>query len=109
MNLSQEKNANVSEQQSLKLVDGVFSPENAEDILLNMIQKKINYHNGLIFSTWERFGEACPDSEARLTALRNLRQEIQKLAEYGKENGMSMNVNCNIEISFTKEGPSCEA
>lgn len=90
-----------------QLVENVFTPDEAEDVLLTMVRKKINYHNDLIFSTWERFGEPCTASEERLKALRGIREEISGVAEKARALGLNLEVNCQIEITLTEQGKNC--
>lgn len=92
----------------LVLVDGTFTPDEATDVLLTMIRKKIDYHNGLIFDTWERCSEACPDSEARLKALRQLREQILSIGAEARSSGQKMQIRCEIEIDLVDDkAPAC--
>ncbi len=93
--------------EKFQLVKNVFTPDEAEDVLLTMVRKKINYHNDLIFSTFERFGEPCSASEERLKALRGIREEISAVAEKARGMGLNLEVNCQIEINLTEQGKNC--
>ncbi len=100
MNHIPDNSTATTSQSIFKLLDGVFTPEDAEDVLMTIVQKKINYHNDRILSVWEREGCACPTSEERLKALRAMRTEIAKVIAEAKEKGLQLDINCNIEVDL---------
>ncbi|GCC52752.1 hypothetical protein SanaruYs_29900 [Chryseotalea sanaruensis] len=81
-----------------ELITGKFSPDDALDILSNLIQKKINYHNLRSFSHSERFGLNDVWSESRIEELRKCLESIQDIIVKAREQGVYLNIKSNISI-----------
>jgi len=64
---------------SFKLIDGSFIAADAKEILLNVIDYKIRFHQLKDFSGEERFGCEYEHSTERIAELRETRQEIIEL------------------------------
>ena len=101
--------ATVKENTTLReqLISGIFTPQEAKEVLLVLIDKKINFHNNHIFNKWERFGEHCQTSESRLKELRATRQNILKSIADAEEAGLNITLDCKLDINFTKDGRAC--
>jgi flagellar biosynthesis component FlhA len=80
-----------------KLVQGDFSPAEAEKVLLSLLQNKISYHNMEALSTQIRFGGDVSRSERRIRELEQIRQSLTAfLTEAGHQDTMLV-----IEGTFT--------
>jgi len=88
---------------SFKLVEGEYSVEQANDILFNLVNSKINFHNLEIFSLKERFDTDNAHSEKRLEELKMVNKGLKLLLQDAKEKGLRLSVKSNIEIEFIKE------
>ena len=88
--------------ENIVLVNGTFTPGEAQELLLALLNSKINFHNTKDFSSRERFGKPDAHSQERLKHLKEARErvitEFSKLAEHGNEI-KSVTLNSVIEIS----------
>jgi len=83
-----------------KLVNGVFSAEEAKTVLMTLITNKINFHSLNSFSDYVRFNEDIDKSKKRISELTTTREEILKLMEEAEKNGMKLNIKSNISIEL---------
>ena len=87
--------------ETIDLIKGTFTPSEAQELLLDLLNSKINFHNKKDFSSRERFGK--PDAESvqklkHLTESRNkVRTLISRLINEGNEE-KSVTLNSTIEI-----------
>lgn len=65
--------------ETIDLIRGSFAPSEARDILLDLLNSKINFHNLKNWSSRERFGKPDPDSEQRLKHLQASRSKVNTL------------------------------
>jgi hypothetical protein len=88
---------------SINLIDGVFTTEEAKEILTNLYNSKINFHNMKNFSHTERYGRPHAASLARIESLRISLQKVKEaIAEAEKSNQM-IKINSAVEIGFLGE------
>ena len=66
----------MKEATTLKLIDGIFSPKETLDILLNLYNDKIKYHELKNFSSLERFSKEDPNAAKRIPELK---KEVEKI------------------------------
>ena len=88
-----------------KLIDGDYSKEEAQEILLNLIAHKIKFHDDKIFSEEERFGVTNQDSVKRIEELKTTREKIKHLLGQAEKSGKRMVITSvmNVELVETKE------
>jgi len=89
--------------QSYGLIRGVFSPDDARELLLTLIDNKISFHQLNNRSRRERFGEIDPAVVKRVDELRQSKADIATLIEEMGALGMKLSISCNIEITPVKE------
>ncbi|MBC7641677.1 MAG: hypothetical protein H7174_04970 [Flavobacterium sp.] len=89
-------------ERNLKLIDGVFSAEDAKKVLFNLINSKINHHKLDDFSNNIRFNENENSSKNRIQQLESTLLEIDEIAAYAIANNLKMNLKSNIEIVLEK-------
>lgn len=65
--------------EQIDLVKGIFEKEEAKEILLNLIDSKIQFHNKRIFSDRIRFGTENLESISRIKELYKSREQILQL------------------------------
>lgn len=89
---------------SVKLVDGIFTPEEAHEILLNLIQCKIQYHELNNFSALVQQGK--PDTVAlhRLPELRAEQEKIERLTRHALQKRCILKITSAIRIEIIDEG-----
>lgn len=88
---------------TFKLIDGKFTPLEANRILLDLVGSKIQYHEMENFSSRERFGKDAPHSARRLKALRKLRSDLRKLFEVAAEQQQQLKIYSSIEIVLVEK------
>lgn len=74
---------------NLNLINGDFTPEDAKEILNELITEKINFHERKSLSSQIRFGYKDEASIKRVVELKNLREYVNekiKEAEYQSKN-----------------------
>ena len=91
----------MSSEKTFTLVKGSYSPEDAKEILMNLIQSKIQFHNIRKLSSFEKSGSTDEWSEKKIADLKETRKEILEMLKSGKEKGVgSIVINSTIQISF---------
>jgi hypothetical protein len=84
-----------------ELIQGEFTPEDARDIVINLIQKKINFHSTRNFSNFIRFGSAEEEwSLKRIEDLKKSEEEIRNLINQAKAEGKKLKIQSDISIEF---------
>lgn len=86
--------------ETIKLIDGEYTPQEAASILLAVIEEKIKYHNIQILSFEERFSVSNENSIKRLEELKQSREEICNLVELAKSENKSFKIKSNINIEL---------
>jgi hypothetical protein len=89
---------------SVKLVDGIFTPEEALEILLNLIQCKIQYHELNNFSSLVQHGK--PDSVAlhRLPELRAEQEKVKQFTQFARQRRCILKITSAIRVEIIDEG-----
>ncbi len=91
-----------SNKQDHRLVSGVFSPDEANTMLMSLLEDKINFHKRNIWSHRERFGKGDVSSENRIRELRQTKADISKLLDSAALEGAPLAIRCNIEIAVAQ-------
>jgi len=87
----------------LKLIDGIFMPSDAGNVLFDLISRKINYHQIELFSNEERFGNDLSNSISRIEQLNEIKNSLQEIIVYASEKGMSLKIDSLIHITCIEE------
>ncbi|NBC27811.1 MAG: hypothetical protein GVY08_13185 [Bacteroidetes bacterium] len=89
--------------ETFTLIDGVFSLEDAREILMNLIHRKIQYHNIQNLSSLERRGGHDPVSQNRIKELEKTRRQILEMLEANSsDSDREVQVNSEINITFNE-------
>ncbi len=99
---SMEKENTSSEilPQSFELILGSFSPEDAKEIIMNLITGKIDFHKKRSFSNEIRFGEPDAYSENRIDQLTVSKNRMYDLIESASTQKKLLKITSNIEIEL---------
>jgi hypothetical protein len=97
-----EKNNTVNSVQSFKLIEGIFEPSEAADVLFTILDDKIRFHNIQILSIQERFNGDTRNSQRRLNDLKESKKKIANLIIDARAKGFEIEINSNIEMIFKK-------
>jgi hypothetical protein len=90
----------MENQQIFKLIEGVFTSEEAGNVLTTLINSKIDHHNLEDFSSHIRFNKDISNSKKRLMELNETKEEIKKLLKVAEGKGLNLVIRSTIEISF---------
>lgn len=82
----------------IKFITGEFSPEDAKELLLNVISKKIQFHSVDAHSIWEKNAAVDSASKKRLEELKTAREEILDLLTIHSGKNQKIKINSTIEI-----------
>lgn len=88
------------EDKKIKLIDGVFEPDEALRVLSGVINSKINYHKLEDFSNHIRFDSAISNSKKRIDELQKVQHELKELMEFAKINDKKIIVKSDILIEL---------
>lgn len=98
-----ESNENAiyqTQTRSINLIDGVFTTEEAREILTSLYTSKINFHKMKNFSHMERYGRPHSFSLTRIEALRISLQKVTDAIREAEKNNQMIKVNSAVEIGF---------
>jgi hypothetical protein len=85
--------------ENIELIKGTFTPDEAREILLQLLDSKIKFHNLKNWSSRERFGKPDADSEARLRHLKESRKKVETIILKSISEDKTMIINSSIEIN----------
>ena len=92
----------VEERKEFKLIDGTFTPEEANSVLSSLIANKIHYHTIDDFSNHVRYDRDSGHSKNRIEALKNTQEELKRFTDLAKEQGANLVIKSNISLEYTK-------
>lgn len=93
----------VAEQSGVKsysLIQGVFSPEEARQVLMTLIHDKISFHQRNDWSRRERLGETDPPGRRRIDELIATREALNLLLADVEAQGKDLVISCNIDVTL---------
>ncbi len=82
----------------IKFITGEFSQEDARELLLNIISKKIQFHSVDSHSLWEKNAAVDSASKKRLEELKTAREEILELLTIDSGKTQKIKIHSTIEI-----------
>ena len=90
--------SNSNAMQNFQLVKGVFSADDAREILLALIEHKISFHERNNWSRKERFGKAGGGNTRRINELVQTKADLAALIEECQTEGRQLTINCTIDV-----------
>ena len=93
----------MKESATLDLIKGSFTPEDAKEILIDILNSKIHFHTMKIFSSRERFGKTEPVSERKIEYLNEARQTIQAIISEAIAKKKNIVIDAVIELNLEQE------
>lgn len=82
----------------IDLISGKFAPQDAKEVLLTLLNDKINFHKKKIFSHEERFGLVDETSKNRITELTKCRENIIRIIQDAEANNKMLTMTSTINI-----------
>jgi hypothetical protein len=89
--------------QTLDLIAGTFTPNEAEEILVEMIKSKINFHNLKNFTSMVRNDEPDYNSKQRIQELVELREQIIGFTREARKTNRNLRIYSEISIQYEEE------
>ena len=90
--------------ETIDLIKGTFTPREAQELLLDLLNSKINFHHKKDFSSRERFGKPDAGSEQKLKNLTESRNKVRTLiSQLINEDSEEKSVTLNSTIEITIE------
>ena len=86
--------------ETIELVKGVFTPQEAREVLLQLLNGKINFHNLKNWSSRETFGKPDAVSEQRLRYLEESRKKVEMFISEAMDEKKNIIINSDIEINI---------
>jgi len=88
--------------QSVKFIEGKFSPVDAKEILTGLMNHKIHFHSLKNFSSVVRFGVPLEGSHKRIEELKASREKIILIIQQAIDKNTNLRIESSILISFEK-------
>lgn len=85
------------------LIDGVFSTDDARNVLMTLINNKIQFHEQDCWSRKERFGDSNAAGSRRVDELMQTRTDLATLIDLAQSRGERLSINCTIEVTRIPE------
>ncbi|MFH5885597.1 hypothetical protein ACG2F4_14900 [Halalkalibaculum sp. DA3122] len=83
-----------------ELVNGMFTAEEAREVLMSLISSKLRFHSKKNLHSYERSGVEDPKSEERINELQQLRKQILAELEKANEEGLMAELQANVQLKF---------
>ncbi|WP_353169900.1 hypothetical protein [Flavobacterium sp.] len=84
--------------QDYKFIDGVFTIDDADKLLIALLNYKIDYHNREDFSNHIRFNHEIAHSKVRIQELLATKDEVKHLIDSAKEKNKKLVINSTLTI-----------
>ncbi len=88
---------------SFKLIDGAFTAEETQKILMSLINNKIDFHNLFAFSNHIRFNQDSNASKKRIEELTATRDQIAEITKQAQLEGFNFRIKSNVSLELIKE------
>ncbi len=85
---------------NITLVKGSFSPSEAADVLLTLINDKIKFHSIQILNLREGSDKDISYSEERIKALKAAKIKITDMVVEARNKGLVLDINSSIDIQM---------
>lgn len=86
--------------ETVELVKGSFTPQEAREVLLQLLNSKINFHNLKNWSSRETFGKPDANSEQRINYLEESRKKVEIIVSKAIDEQRNIIINSSIEINI---------
>lgn len=87
---------------TLKLVDGVFTPGEAQSIIGTLISAKLDFHTLKDFSNTIRLGSEKGASEHRIAELKFIEKQLKSITEMAQKKNMRLKIHGKIDVEFVE-------
>ncbi len=84
--------------ETIDLIKGTFTPDEAREMLLQLLIDKVNFHTLKNWSSRERYGKPDIISEQRLDYLKEARKNIEMFVSQAVDEQKNIAINSTIEM-----------
>lgn len=85
---------------TFEVIKGNFKPDEAKDILMTLINKKIDFHNLKNLSSEIHFNKPDQKSKERIKALKEISAQIKELVKNAKEDDCEIAIDSTIQLAL---------
>ncbi|MGJ8632615.1 MAG: hypothetical protein ACSHX7_01740 [Luteolibacter sp.] len=93
----------MNTKQAFQLIDGTFTPAEANHLLGDLVTSKVNYHRMQKYSHGETGSEGVSPSEKKLQHLNELKQQLDEIFTKASTSDQNLCVKGWIEITPAAE------
>jgi hypothetical protein len=86
----------------IKLIDGAFSPAEAAEVLLSLINDKIKFHTVQALNLKTGYNENSSESEQRILQLKQAKEIVKSLVVDARNKDYEVLIDSDIKIKLTK-------
>lgn len=87
----------------IEIIKGTYSPEEAKEILFNIINAKIDFHNMRNVSSQIRYNHPDANSQKRIKELNNSYVQLQEMIAEATEANQHLTINSTIELTLSSK------
>ena len=87
---------------NLILINGLFSPEEAKEVLMNILASKVQFHELKNLRSIVTKDSEDQTSISRVRQLKETIEELKLILNEASENNMGLSIKSNIEITLKK-------
>lgn len=87
---------------NLILINGIFSPEEAKEVLMNILASKVQFHELKNLRSIVTKDSEDQTSISRVRQLKETIEELKLILNEASENNMELSIKSNIEITLKK-------
>lgn len=92
--------SNTLTQQEVSFINGKFSPEEAQEILMDLITKKISFHELRNLGHYERTGKSDDEALKRIEQLKASKAEIKEAIEEARNENAFLRVRSSFLLEI---------
>lgn len=92
----------ITKDRTIKLIEGVFTFEEAAEILFSLLMHKIKFHNLQLLHGQALNEENRKRSEERIHALKESKNIITEMILTARDKGYELQIDSSIDIKFVK-------
>ncbi len=89
--------------ETLTLINGNFTNDEAKEILMNMFSSKINFHTVKNWSSQERYGQDDEIAQKKIPALRDEIKKLELILAEAKVKNKKIVLSSEINISILED------
>lgn len=97
------KKVEGSIQESFLLIEGVFLPAEAADVLLSLLNDKIKYHSVQLLNLQDAESDERLNSKKRIAQLKAAKQQVTDIILDSRNDGSRLKIHSTIEITKVRE------